>query len=80
MAKIEIWRGGFMSQGDSAPTPAIKLSTVEADNFDEAVKTYITEQASVGERNLYSCNKGRHSIWGCTLFDNEADARKGIFG
>lgn len=85
MARIDIWIDGFSVQGNSAE--ASLLTSIEADNFDDAVKKYMKSKkpgtvdvfdgyrnGGEGEPLRVPCKIYR--IWGCQLHDNEADARK----
>ena len=79
---IEIWSEGYSIQGGSGK--AHLVAVYEADSFNEAVekynKTVIINQnrrSGSGWRKLKADYRdGFWRIWGCRLFDNEADARK----
>ena len=64
----QIWMEGFAITGNSSK--ATLLGEMEAESFQQACDKYIEENPEY--KKLYS---GK-SIWGCRLFDNEADARK----
>lgn len=87
---IEIWMEGFQVTGQSSTARQIGL--VFDVDFDSAIQQYkeiiadlpgvmgvedvkrehfFTEQA-------YNDRESSYMIWGCRLFDNEADARKGF--
>ncbi len=79
---IEIWMEGYIIQGGE--DRARLVATIEADNFDEAVQKY-NETAKIPAHRREpvafsqlgaNWQNGVWSIWGCRLFDNEADARK----
>lgn len=74
MNLIEIWIEGYVAQGNSAG--ASLLGSFTAKNFDDAIALY----AALGHERLDNDGKkndrGFYTIWGCRLFDNEADARK----
>ena len=79
--KIEIWSEGYNTTG--IKSDAIFLFETEADSFDEAIAIYAKhrlETESDAERFPIEKRGGpddwHWSIWGCQLFDNEADARK----
>lgn len=72
MKAIEIWSEGYAATGDRGF--AELLGVVYAENFDEAIDKYLSIN-KVMQTN-YRLTDGHHFIWGCRLFDNEADARK----
>jgi hypothetical protein len=72
--KIQIWQEGWKATGQSEP--AVFLGSYEAVNFDEAVKKYLEENPSRKESYNFNKETGYHSLWLCTLYDNEKDARK----
>jgi hypothetical protein len=74
--KFEIWRSGFMAQGMHEPAPAALIRVVTASTFEEACDKAIIE--AKWDIALYNKNDGRFSYWGCGLYDNEAEARKGF--
>lgn len=80
---IEIWMEGYVIQGGEGK--ASLVATIEADSFDEAVEKYNgtakqpanrREPLGFGEHSPADLRDGVWTIWGCRLFDNEADARK----
>ena len=74
MARIQVWMEGFIIQGNSGG--ASLVGTYEASDFDDAVKQY-NEDYKVDAHHLPADKRGDHwSIWGCRLYDNEADARR----
>ena len=64
----QIWMEGFAITGNSSK--ATFLGEMEAESFQQACDKYVEENPEY--KKLYS---GK-SIWGCRLFDNEADARE----
>lgn len=79
--KIQIWSEGYIIQGGNGK--AYLVAVVEADSFNEAVEKY-NETIKIPDNRRESTwgklkadwRDGIWSIWGCRLFDNEADARK----
>ena len=65
----EIWMEGYQMNGENGE--ASFEGKYEADSFLEACKKAV-EDHKWGK--LY--NEKYNTIWGCRLFDNEADARK----
>lgn len=63
---FEVWVEGYAATGNNAA--ARKIGDVEADNFRDACEK-LCGQGQVPAYNGVS-------IWGCRLFDNEADARR----
>lgn len=71
--KYEIWMEGYAATGESGT--AQKLGEFEAESFDDAVELLLRN----GDHKKYyrrSDITGNHLIWGCTLYDNEKDARR----
>jgi hypothetical protein len=62
-----IWSEGYAATGQHAT--AFEHGQTWASSFDEAVRKLVPGAYQVGER-WYT--------WGCEVFDNEADARKGF--
>lgn len=76
--KFEIWSEGYLATGmEGIPACARKLAEVDADSFREACDKVCSDK-SWQERNG-DYNAERLTVWGCRLFDNEADARE-LFG
>lgn len=67
MKEYEIWSEGYADNGGHEG--AHFHGKCEAGNFDEAC-------IKLMEAKLDKNSDGTNSIWGCRLFDNEADARK----
>ncbi len=82
--KYEIWMEGYAATGESSGAQLI--GDGEGNTFDEAVKDYMSKNPEHGikpnERNgyiseeAYTHRRSNWNIWACSLFDNEADARK----
>jgi hypothetical protein len=66
----QIWVGGFHIQG-GGPEPAYLAGGAEADSFQEACDLFFKDNPSYNPTN--------RTLWGCGIYDNEADARK-LFG
>ena len=65
----EVWREGYRITGES--DGAVKLGEAQADTFEEACDIVCRGKAD------YDAKTRR--VWGCRLFNNEADARR-LFG
>lgn len=68
MKEFEVWMEGYCATGDKEP--AALLGSVFAKDFKRACDVIC------GENRNY--NSWRLTVWGCKLFDNEDDARKGF--
>jgi len=64
----EIWSEGFCVTGQQSK--ARLVATVNADSFQQACDKFYKNNEYYKSKNL--------SYWGCGLFDNEVDARKGF--
>ena len=79
MKEYQIWQSGWAATGGYAH--ARLLGKAMGESFSEACKKFDMEHGMnftyLPEGNPYTEN-GRASItcWGCSLHDNEADARK----
>lgn len=73
MKTYEVWMSGFMIQGMDSPARATLYGNTSAESFQEACDKLAKQK----DDKLYDSNY--RSVWGCKLYDNEADARK-IFG
>ncbi len=62
----EVWQEGFNCTGSRSK--AEKLGEVVAETFEDACRFLCKDRL----------DKDSLSIWGCRLFDNEIDARKGF--
>jgi hypothetical protein len=72
--KFEIWSEGFNTQGATAQAHIIH-DGIFAHSFDSAVSIYEITCHDEKIKPVKHQN-GYWTIWGCRLFDNEADARK----
>ena len=72
MSEFEIWTEGFQISGNQAQ--ASKLGTVEAETFAEACDKLCSPLEWQQKHGRYDSRSG--GVWGCRLFDNEADARR----
>ena len=73
--KFEIWSEGYLATGmEGIPEKARMLAEVEADSFQEACDKLCSDPD--WQRRYGNYNPERLTVWGCRLFDNEADARK----
>jgi hypothetical protein len=72
MQPYEIWAEGYRCAGSESG--AVRLATITAASFAEAVWAWVAQDPSrtMGCREDES---GKVRYWGCTLFDNEHDAR-----
>lgn len=70
MKEFEIWVEGYSATGEHSPASFIGKS--EGEDFFYAVKNFIKKNKNTG----IEFRDGVFVIWGCRLFDNEADARK----
>lgn len=69
MQTFEIWCEGFATNGERGR--ANLLGTYEAETWDEAVQKYMEDHPG----RITVDNRG-YTDWGCSLFDNETEARK----
>jgi hypothetical protein len=67
---IDVWMEGFAANSETGT--AHKLGTFKAATLAEAVAAW----AATGPALAAHLNKEHTAVWGCRLFDNEADARK----
>lgn len=84
MKNFEIWMEGFEATGQSGC--AQKLGNAKGDTFDDAVRDYMERtpghlieaytRDSFRSDEAYENRRSNWKVWGCALFDNEADARK----
>lgn len=85
MKHIQIWSTGYQDNGGQSG--AVLLFETQAKNFDEAVEKFNSERKE-GElkidrvtRNGFSSEEGylnrdhEYRFWGCSLYDNEKQAR-----
>ena len=72
MGMHEIWAEGYRASGDSAG--ARLLGRVEAETFAEACDKLCSPAEWQKQNGNYDRQRG--TVWGCRLFNNEADARR----
>ena len=75
--RFDIWCEGYVATGQRA-TATCLAQNIEGYNFEDAcIQWYCSlskiEQERQGQLRYYN---GHMQIWGCNLYDNEADARK----
>jgi len=72
--KFEIWKEGYLVSGmEGIPASATFLGTYSAENFRNAC--IIWDSIHNRDKGYGDFNAQGLSVWGCRLFDNEADAR-----
>ena len=64
--KFDIWSEGYAATGES--NTAMYHGTVYAPTFKKACDIYFKDNSFYDPKDL--------TFWGCSLFDNEADARR----
>ena len=81
MEHHQLWQEGYAITGnrDSAQC----LGNYEADTFNEAVERYVqqrekTDWPDIRKPGGYAFANGTHCIWGCRIYDNEAQARQSL--
>lgn len=73
--KYEIWMEGYLATGmEGQPKRAGCLGKVEAETFVEACDKLCSSTAFQKRYGTY--HKESNSVWGCKLFNNEAEARR----
>lgn len=72
MAMHEIWMEGYRATGDRAE--ARMLGRVEAETFADACDALCSPPEWQAQHGNYDRQRG--TVWGCRLFNNEADARR----
>lgn len=72
MKKYQIWSEGYLATGMDFPEPAKLWGEVEAESFQAACDGMFSGDAEL--QRYY--DRERLTVWGCRLFDNEADARR----
>ena len=71
--EYEIWQEGYVATGESQQ--AYLRGKATGYSFLDAVDNYISSQSS-DVKDCFNADLDVATIWGCRLFDNEADARK----
>lgn len=70
---FEVWMEGYAATDEYSPVYC--LGIFQGTTFDEAVLNMLTIEPEY-QKYYRKSDSGQHLIWGCRLFDNEADARK----
>lgn len=70
MHLISVWREGYSVTGNQGTAEFI--GSVTGDSFEQVVR-YLSKDEKTG---INYNSRNIPNIWGCKLFDNEADARK----
>jgi hypothetical protein len=66
---FEVWMEGYLATGmEGVPAPAQRLGSADAETFAGACLIVCA--------GMESFDTNRMAIWGCRLFDNEAQARE----
>ncbi|AMU26584.1 Uncharacterised protein [Mycobacteroides abscessus] len=75
MTLYTLWCEGYAATGEHGR--ARSLGTWAAESFDSAVELWnATKNRNSMYGNLVHHENGSWTLWGCRLFDNEADARR----
>lgn len=75
MNTYDVWIEGYLITGmGGIPAQAKKIGTVEAETFAAACDKVCLPIEWQKLNGYYDRQHG--TVWGCRLFDNEADARK----
>ena len=70
-----VWMQGYLTTGmEGYPEPARLIGTAEAESFSDACKTLCSDPQWQIDHGHF--DPERLTVWGCRLFDNEADARE----
>ena len=72
MREYQIWAEGHRCTGSEFG--ALLLDTIAASSFEDAVWAWV-ERCPTRAINFRQDDDGTMRYWGCTLFDNEHDAR-----
>lgn len=73
-----LWVSGYLCTGmEGIPAPASLLGVYEADTFDEAMEKCVAATPEDQRHFFKRHDTGRWTQWGCWIYDNEAEARKG---
>lgn len=84
----DIWAEGYSATGESAGATCLNRGIV-ANSFDDAVTKHIAKLSPDDQKyyqkrvpsdyinaEAFLTRRSNWAMWGCALFDNEADARK----
>jgi hypothetical protein len=84
LREFEIWMEGYAATCEHGTAQMIGKGF--GSTFDEAVKDYMSKNPNHGieengknryiSEDAYKNRRSNWNIWACSLFDNEADARK----
>ena len=78
MKKYQVWMGGYAATGDHAP--AEFCGEYDAESFVEACAAWVNEDKKERKKYFNPNNSifspPRPTYWGCSFYDNEADARE----
>ena len=74
MKVFQIWTEGFAATGEHGA--AYKMGAAKAESFEEACQLVCGEAEFQKRHGTFDPES--LSVWGCRLFDNEKDARKGF--
>lgn len=69
-----LWVEGFAATGEYGT--AQRLGTYTGETFGDAVRKWDREKNSRNTYGKLTEHEGHFDVWGCRIFDNEADARK----
>lgn len=82
--EFEIWMEGYAATGEQGIAQMIGKGF--GSTFDDAVKDYMSKNIEHGieenggnsyiSEDAYKKRRSNWNIWACSLFDNDADARK----
>lgn len=73
--EFEIWMEGYLVSGtEGVPAKAQRIGSVKASTFRQACDKLCSPEEWQSQFGNYNANC--LTVWGCRLFDNEADARK----
>lgn len=75
MEKFDIWEEGFCCTGQEGTAHCL-AKDVEGEDFFDAVEKWYNNLPNPKDYGELAIKDGVASLWGCRLFDNEADARK----
>lgn len=86
LALFDIWSEGFSITGNSSGAQKLNKGSIMAHSFDHAVKLYmdfnpahgieVVSPKRFGTPEGYLNRRSNYEIWACSLFADEAEARK----
>lgn len=74
MKEFEIWMEGYAMNGQMSV--ASFIGKAKGETFNDACRNFKYEKGEKLNLDKHYEHQKHLSIWGCRLFDNEADARK----